>query len=121
VKEKEGRTLQNVEDLSRALNRFRNEQIRILKEEDGDRDRVEMTLAGVETYRRGGESFDDYIGDRAVFLRGEGTVAGGSGSGPLPQNQYEIPLDGAWSFCADGRTCRVTTDRAVYTIAAREE
>jgi len=114
------RALQNLEDLSHALDRFRNEQIRILKEEDGDRDRVEMTLTGVETYLRRGESFDDYIGDRAVFLQGEGIVTGGPASGPLPQNQYEIPLDRAWSFSAEGRSCRVTTDRAVYTIAMDE-
>lgn len=87
----------------------------IRKEEQGDVDKVLMTLRKV-TYLPGDPRRDDYVEEDRIVLSGEGQIQAEEGAAELPRDSYEIPLRSGFQYLAQGQQLRVTTDRAAYLV-----
>lgn len=100
--------------LLKLLEQRKGLEMDILKEEDGDVDKISMNLGGAELLRNPG-SDGDVSGD-IVLLYGAAVIVTDSGREPVPGDSYEIPLQSSASVEEEGDGIRVHTERALYVI-----
>jgi hypothetical protein len=88
----------------------------IQKEEQNDRDQIELEVQEVALLEQP-DTEDDYIPTMAIVLRGMGTIQNQSGEKiRLPQDYYEIPLEGQYQGSAETGSLHLQTERARYSI-----
>jgi hypothetical protein len=88
----------------------------IQKVEQQDTDRVELEVQEVGLLDQT-ESADDYVTAHSIVLRGTGTIQNQMGEKVnLPQDYYEIPLEGAYQYVLSTDSIEIHTERAHYSI-----
>lgn len=111
------RTNLGTDQLKHLLQQWQGHEIRIVKEEDGDKDYTILQLDRVE-YDQRPKTMDDYVSARFLRLCGSGTVVLENSHAPLPDDRYEIPLDHVIDGNFDGTQLYLTTDRGSYTLSS---
>ncbi|QJC53818.1 hypothetical protein HGI30_21350 [Paenibacillus albicereus] len=104
----------HAQQLLQRLERLKKQNVEIVKEEDGDLDRVAMTLDDAEVLRN--PTADPYVSGTIVLLHGEAAIVTDGGREPVPGDSYEIPLQAGAEISEEQDTIRVQTDRALYSI-----
>lgn len=88
----------------------------IQKEEQTDLDRIELDVQEVGILDQS-ESEDPYIPNHAIVLRGVGTIQNQEGEKQrLPNDYYEIPLEGSIQGSEKTNGIEIHTERAHYRI-----
>jgi hypothetical protein len=88
----------------------------IEKEEQTDLDRIELAVQEVG-FLDHSETEDPYLPSQAIVLRGVGTIQNQEGEKQrLPQDYYEIPLDGSVKGVENNNGLEIQTERAHYSI-----
>ncbi|MDQ0339149.1 hypothetical protein J2S00_001935 [Caldalkalibacillus uzonensis] len=113
----------NVQQLTEWFNANRGQQLLINKEElevgtgqVSDHDQVRLWLEKVTLRQLEKEDAEHYLASQEVLLYGRGIVHSEAGEAPLPQQVYEIPLQGHINLSHQERNMRIQTERARYTI-----
>ncbi|MBO8170560.1 MAG: hypothetical protein H0Z33_01595 [Bacillaceae bacterium] len=109
-----------LQDLTSILENWKGEEVRITREEDGERIQAVLHLQDVETGERG-STIDDYVAKRFIRLTGPGTIITDEAGGPLPDERYEIPLDTVIDKTYDGVQLYLTTGRGFYILTGPAE
>ncbi|MWV43178.1 hypothetical protein GRF59_06000 [Paenibacillus sp. HJL G12] len=98
------------------LEKHLQKTILIRKEEQGDLDETRVLLEGVE-YKENVSTIDDYAEGSSLILHGPGKVLNEQGDIPLPQNTFQIYVDGLADCQAGEDGITMKTDRAKYFIS----
>ncbi|MGU3471547.1 hypothetical protein ACLBWT_10405 [Paenibacillus sp. D51F] len=104
----------NVSRLLELLEARKGEDVDIVKQEDGDWDKVRMTFSGAELLHN--PSPDDYVSGTILLLHGSASIVTDKGREPVPGDSYEIPLQADDSLIEQDGEIRVQTKRATYSI-----
>jgi hypothetical protein len=89
--------------------------IMIRKEEQDDLDETRLHLEHVE-YNAHVPTVDDYTEGNSLILHGPGKVVREQGDIVLPQNTFQIYIDGLSESRAEEEQLSMKTDRAKYLI-----
>ncbi len=100
------------------LEKHMNETVLIRKEEQDDLDETRVQLEGVE-YKESVQTIDDYAEGSSLILHGPGSVLNEQGDIPLPQNTFQIYVDGLSECKVEGSSLTMTTERAKYMISVQ--
>jgi hypothetical protein len=93
-----------------------DKSVLIEKEEQQDKDRIDLQVREVR-YLNQNDTVDDYIPNQALILRGVGTIQNQKGEQQrLPDDYYEIPLDGNIQGVRKESGIEIQTERAHYVI-----
>lgn len=103
--------------LAHWFDSYRNQPIHIVKEEQDDIDEIQLELSEAGLARSARPDPDGYVASQALLLRGKGIVRNGGHEAPLPQDVYEIALEGNWESRTQQSNLIIQTGRAVYTIS----
>lgn len=105
-----------VQELCNWFEDHKHKSILIEKQEQDDLDKVELEVQEVGLLDQA-VTDDDYIPSYAVVLRGMGTIQNRDGEMVrLPQDYYEIPLDGHYEGTVESGKLELQTERAHYSI-----
>lgn len=107
---------QRLEPIINWLKDCRDHTIRIEKKETDDLDVTELKMEDVIFTERADRHFDDYIADKEIILKGEGTILHVEENPPLPGDRFEIPLIGNWEGHLKDGSLSLKTERAQYTV-----
>lgn len=97
------------------LNAHKQQTVMIRKQEMEDTDQTRIQLEEVE-YRENTPTIDDYTEGDSLILHGNGTVINEQGEIQLPQNTYQIYVDGLSKADVKETQLTMETDRAKYEI-----
>lgn len=92
-----------------------NQTLLIRKEEQGDIDKLRLTLEHI-AFRNNKQGSDDYTNGKALLLQGNGVVINGHEELPLPQNTFVVPLNGLRNVSDGQEQLKLETERASYTF-----
>lgn len=109
----------SVQEVTQWLNEHQNHELLIRKKEDGDIDETELLLHKVSIGHLEKEDPTEYLATETVLLHGEGIVISDQSRASLPQGVYEIPINEHWKIKENGDYMEIETDRAIYTIQAK--
>ncbi|WP_213649798.1 hypothetical protein [Paenibacillus sp. J23TS9] len=98
------------------LEKHVQETILIRKEEQEDLDETKVKIEGVE-YKESVPTIDDYAEGSSLILHGPGSVLNEQGEIPLPQNTFQIYVDGLSECDVEEERLTIETDRAKYLIS----
>lgn len=104
------------EDALNWLHDQKQTQLLIQKEEDGDIDKLELTLNDVTIGHLRREDPDNFVENVAILLHGEGFIALGDKYERLPQDVFEIPISDYLNVEKASKELRIKTGRAKYLI-----
>ena len=105
-----------IDELNELLNKWVGQYIRITKHEINDRDETVIDLKSI-SYNKNHDTIDDYQSKYTMHLNGEGhTMTEQNKVRPLPENQYEIPLDDGALYEFDASEFISSTERGIYQI-----
>lgn len=107
--------LLSIEEFNELLQKWNDQQIKIVKQEMDDIDEILLVLRGVSFTK--GQSIDDYISRYALQLNGSGLIETTMDNyESLPAETFEIPLEEEATYEFDGARFTISTSRGVYTI-----
>jgi len=106
----------SIEELDRLLKSWQGQTIRIRKEEQGNRDEVELDLDQVRYSKT--RTLDDYVGRYVLELHGAGIVQPEEGAAPatLPGQAFEIPLTDDDRYILHHDHVELQTPRGSYRL-----
>lgn len=105
-----------IEEFNELLNRWTGQYIRVTKHEIDDLDETIIELEDI-SYNKNHDSIDDYQSKYTMHLNGEGQVLTEQNKArPLPENQYDIPLEEDTLYEFDGSQFIISTERGIYKI-----
>ncbi|CAM3426646.1 MULTISPECIES: hypothetical protein [Saccharibacillus] len=105
-----------IEALSEWLKGKSGQTLHIEKKENEDTDIVRFELEEIGE-RPQDNPVDDYL-ERALLLRGSGSIVNGEGeSVPLPGDTYEIGINELAIGSQSGDRLELTNDRAAYALS----
>lgn len=93
----------------------------IIKEEDGDQDRIRLQLQRISLGENRYQDPDDYVAKQALLLHGEGVVMQDEHQARLPQNVYEIPITENMKISQSINALTLQSDRALYHIHSNQK
>src|SRR5699024_11142745 len=105
-----------IDELNALLNKWVGQYIRITKHEINDRDETVIDLKSI-SYNKNHDTIDDYQSKYTMHLNGEGHMMTEQNTvRPLPENQYDIPLDDGALYEFDESEFIISTKRGIYQI-----
>ncbi|HLR52238.1 MAG TPA: hypothetical protein VK072_05110 [Candidatus Avamphibacillus sp.] len=111
----------SIEEFNELLNQWKGQYIKVSKHELEDLDETLMDLENV-SYKKNDGTIDDYQSKYTMQLNGDGQIYTDNNQfRPLPQNQYDIPLEEDALYEYDGNQFIISTERGIYKIEITEE
>lgn len=105
-----------IDELNDLLNQWTGQYIRVTKHEIDDLDRTVIDLESI-SYNKSHDTIDDYQSKYTMHLNGVGHVMTEQNKArPLPENQYDIPLEEDALYEFDGAGFIISTERGIYKI-----
>ena len=102
------------QELCSWFEEHKNEWIVIRKEQSNDIDEIELQVQEVSLLEQN-QCTDDYIPNKAIVLRGIGTTQNRDQEKyRLPNDSFEIPLDGSYRSISGDNSFELVTERAHY-------
>ncbi|MDG0812595.1 hypothetical protein [Cohnella rhizosphaerae] len=109
----------SIADVTQWLESQTDKELVITKHEDDDIDETVIRLARIERTGERRDALDDYTNGAALVLRGNGTVVTEGREAPLPNDAFEIPLEGLSLTETAESAALLVTERARYSIKIR--
>lgn len=103
------------------LHPYVGKEIDIIKEEDGDQDRIRLHLERVSFGENQFEDIDGYVAKQAILLHGEGAIVQANSDATLPQRVYEIPITEEMRITLGINAITFHSDRALYHISSNQK
>lgn len=101
--------------LQNALSQWIGSLISINKHELHDVDSILMKLGKIELENRQA-TIDGYLGEHLLRLTGDGRISTGAKMEKLPNDHYEIPLEGVENIEVGENNISFESSRGAYTI-----
>lgn len=103
-------------EIQELLHAWRGSNISVTKKELGDIDTITMVLEDFQVEKRP-PTIDDYIGEQLIRLIGNsGKISTDNKMEDLPQDRYEIPLEGVRSAELSAGQINLEMERGVYIL-----
>ena len=108
----------SIEAFHEQLKKWSGTTIHITKQESQDWDHIYLELTNV-TFHRQQPDIDGYRSRYILQLHGKGNIQNDDETmQPLPDDTYDIPLQDTAMYEWDGNQFTISTERALYKIAA---